>query len=847
LHGYYEDSLLLYEPSEFMDISSIILSLGPPVAEHLYAAWRRRRGKTAQNTAGLRELIAQDVQNQLAARRIERDITWLGEYVVETLQPVFELDGSRFSANQLSAVVEALRQTLTSAGISPEFLIEQRLDPLLVVKAYLDGSDAFTKGLSPTEMEFYEACLTEMVRRMIAVADQLPGLSGSFMHDVLRSQSLIIDHGRKILQELQQLAEHNRRQDAYLVDNFNLTFRSAVLHRFTELYILGLDDDDTGFRLHIDVSYMTVRADATRSRSHTTTKSVSDIPSEDLLRRSKRLLLRGHAGSGKTTFLQWIATKSVSRGFIDQLRNFNEYVPLFVRLRDYYGKELPRGKRLLETTSPALAEMVTDNWLNDIFYRGRAIFLIDGLDEISSEQRVEVERWIKDYISITPASTFVVTSRPSAVHQDYLASLQFDEYTLKPMTPDEIYEFVNYWHEGWKALNMPDVDEESGADEKNQELAGVLRSNRHLIRLAATPLLCAVICALNFNGKLEVIEGRADLYAVATRLLYHDRPIRKKVQDPTYRRLRLEEKKRLLGEIAYWFTRNGLTAGSRAQITRRIENLLSFDGQRADTPADVGEALVTVSGVLTEVAPDTIQFLHKTFQEYFAALAVCWHEDEKYVAEMMDLRNWDELFLLVMSLTNKNKANQIVQWILARAATLGSEGTFLVLLAGRAANEIVGIDRAVREEVLTALRRLVPPKEASIVFQLAEAGEVILPFLEYSSELKDHETSYVIDVLAQINTDRSRFMVLEYLIQVNLTRVLVDKFLSATLYVDDEDFTQQILRALKGRRSRYFWRERPRGTNVYRIIQTVAVCAELATVFGLGHRRCGGGEDPGGV
>ena len=136
-----------------MDISSIILALGPPVADHLYAAWRRRRGKTAQNTAGLRELIAQDVQNQLAARRIERDITWLGEYVVETLQPIFELDGSRFSANQLSAVVEALRQTLSSVGISPEFLIEQRLDPLLVAKAYQDGSDAFIKDLSATETD----------------------------------------------------------------------------------------------------------------------------------------------------------------------------------------------------------------------------------------------------------------------------------------------------------------------------------------------------------------------------------------------------------------------------------------------------------------------------------------------------------------------------------------------------------------------------------------------------------------------------------------------------------------------------------------------------------------------
>jgi hypothetical protein len=60
-----------------MDFSAVVLALGPPIAEHIYAAWRRRRGKIDHQAQSLRELIARDCENKLIRNKLEWDLAAL--------------------------------------------------------------------------------------------------------------------------------------------------------------------------------------------------------------------------------------------------------------------------------------------------------------------------------------------------------------------------------------------------------------------------------------------------------------------------------------------------------------------------------------------------------------------------------------------------------------------------------------------------------------------------------------------------------------------------------------------------------------------------------------------------
>jgi predicted NACHT family NTPase len=299
-----------------------------------------------------------------------------------------------------------------------------------------------------------------------------------------------------------------------------------------------------------------------------------------------------------------------------------------VRLRDYHGRALPKGHELLSTTSSALTELDPGDWFKDRLHRGRFLFLIDGLDEVSEDQRCQVAYWIEDLILASPSSSYLVTTRPSAVEGGYLSSLHFDEYFLKPMTPREVHSFVEYWHDAAEEAAVHDEDRKRAISQKRNHLTRLLEENRDLIRLSSTPLLCAVICTLNLDGRLQLISDRVDLYRTASQLLYHDRDKKKEVSDPMYGALTRKQKEKILSYVAYQFIKNGITSTDLRSLTEMIMRARgSDDSDEAARQAKVlADAIILRSGILNEVSVDSVQFLHKTFQEYFAALEVVYRQ-----------------------------------------------------------------------------------------------------------------------------------------------------------------------------------------------------------------------------
>jgi hypothetical protein len=101
----------------------------------------------------------------------------------------------------------------------------------------------------------------------------------------------------------------------------------------------------------------------------------------------KRVILRGSAGSGKTTLLNWLAANGAAGRLTGESGPWGEVVPFLVRLRDFTkDRPLPKIEELPGVTAPAIEGERPAGWATATFAAGRALLLVDGVDELAAER-----------------------------------------------------------------------------------------------------------------------------------------------------------------------------------------------------------------------------------------------------------------------------------------------------------------------------------------------------------------------------------------------------------------------------------------------------------------------------
>jgi predicted NACHT family NTPase len=158
------------------------------------------------------------------------------------------------------------------------------------------------------------------------------------------------------------------------------------------------------------------------------------------------MLVRGDAGSGKTTLLQWLAVTSARKSFDSTLGDWNGSVPFFIQLRRYAGQTLPRPEDFVAACAPAEAGRMPEGWAHRQLDSGRALVLVDGVDELSDDDRQRAREWLLDLTAAFEDARYVVTSRPSTP-EDWLTAADFRHCALQPMTLSDVDSFVNHWHD----------------------------------------------------------------------------------------------------------------------------------------------------------------------------------------------------------------------------------------------------------------------------------------------------------------------------------------------------------------------------------------------------------------
>ncbi|UCH96353.1 MAG: SUMF1/EgtB/PvdO family nonheme iron enzyme, partial [Candidatus Aminicenantes bacterium] len=486
------------------------------------------------------------------------------------------------------------------------------------------------------------------------------------------------------------------------------------------------------------------------------------IDIEELLGRKECILLRGAAGMGKTTLVKHLAY-TITHGQGPVL--LSDYLPIVVFLKDLwpiYQKFLrgvqgplgegslkwqsalphplcamrnaqcssPHGRRrqgdiissitfqsllkiYLETKVPVLKYGVVERFMS----RGRAMFLLDGLDEVPEELRSGLVEIIAGFRLENKANRFLLTGRPHGI--DAGVTRHFGKFLqdIQSLDNEKVKTFVSDW------FRVVSGQARGLADMTAAEMIGDIEVNPYVSVFTENPLLLTAVCILYLENK-RLPDQRAELYRrivdnLICRRFHHlmDTEEASRIDDflklmafhmhdRIIKSINVGEAKQLLKKI---FPHSDERPD---QYNRRIDNLFNEIELRC--------------GLLKRPEEGEVEFLHLTLQEFLAARHMLYMDLDykQFLAKSW----WEETILLYTGLVNrewKDRANLMVKEILTHSNKEDNILRHLWLLGAKALRDIQAYKRDTEVSDLAREKLMAVIESDASLNERFEAGEIL--------------------------------------------------------------------------------------------------------------------------
>ncbi|MBY8873204.1 NACHT domain-containing protein [Micromonospora sp. PLK6-60] len=719
-------------------IEVLTTAVGSSIAKWIIGEWIGD-GIGKELSSGLIDAISPKVPDFFQRRRIERQMQLVAESSAEKLAQLIAMEFRGLDESEQIAAAHAAGEVLLQ-GLGEMNLVALDYDPVRLKKELLTSGAqrVYTYGLSEDAVHLYNLLLSESSSYIIEVVTTLPSFTTSSSVEILRRETALIDMIREIYAKLPDPGAGAKRTAAEIAE-FETSYRRFVARRLDRLELFGLSASEFSSRYALSVAYITlgVKAESREFRLITEGKVLANQPKgekigdsvnlriDDAIGSSTRIFVRGAAGSGKTTLMQWIAVRSARGEFDGPMEGWNRTIPFFLQLRRFSKGALPTPDEFLSFAGNGILERAPTGWVIEQLLEGRAILLIDGVDEVAESERSRVRRWLADLIAAYPDCRYVVTSRPSAVAEDWLQSELFTAVDLQPMTMTDIKEFVSHWHQA-AARNATSDEHLAQLARYQVTLTDTIAASRQIRSLATTPLLCAMLCALNRDRRTQLPKDRVELYRIALEMLLERRDLEREVDVSRDPQLSLPEKLIILRELAYWLVLNEQSDIEYADVIQRFTHRLkSMPGVQAE-PESVLKYLLVRSGLLREPVQGRIDFIHRTFQEYLAAVEVSELGHIPMLVTRAAEDNWREVVILAAGTCHSRQKAELLQGLLRRGHSDTENQHTLYLLAVACLETAREVPPELVGDISDCLNELLPPKNVTEAKELASAGELAL-------------------------------------------------------------------------------------------------------------------------
>lgn len=397
-------------------------------------------------------------------------------------------------------------------------------------------------------------------------------------------------------------------------------YRSYVTTLYGRISFAGLAQTSSGLELPLLDILVNARVRVIRENDQTSPKTLGVV---EMLSQARRSVVVGAAGSGKTVLLKDLAMQG-AQGVLKLGQA--TLLPVLVPLASW-APSIERTTSVDDFTDHIVkfvgsrAEPRFEPTIRESLRTGRALLLLDGLDEIDREDlRRAITGAVETFCDRHPSIAVVLTTRPVAG----LKIPGFSTYELLPWNDEQVSQFAHSWSAALNAALHLSVE----ADAQARSLLAAVASHAGLHELARNPLFLTLLAFVHRQA-YRLPTRRVELYDafVATILGSWDRA--RSLSHTLPRRFEPAAVEHVLSSLAL-------------DMTMREHSVLDFGAAAATVgvakASDASELLrllsdlATQSAILTQRGPGQFSFSHRTFQEFFAAKAVAAMPDEDALA-----------------------------------------------------------------------------------------------------------------------------------------------------------------------------------------------------------------------
>ena len=443
---------------------------------------------------------------------------------------------------------------------------------------------------------------------------------------------------------------------------------------------------------------------------------------------SRKLVLLGGPGSGKTTLMSYFAVV-LAQNTPEQLGLSTEtdWLPILIRIRDLDRYPDMNILTYLQQFTQDLYIDLPPGFFEYWLRKGKALILLDGLDEVAdSSKRSRIVDHIDAFLRQYPQNRAIVTSRPAGYRPDYFRTDEFSHYQLQPFDDSKIEKFVNHWYE-----NRFQSKDPAEGRRRRDSLMKALEGNDQIKLLARNPLLLTVIVLIH-RYRAYLPRKRYALYERAIDTLLTAWDAEKELQCDWD----LEMLKRLMQRVAYWVHTRGSMgdphqSSALIERTELIQELSDYLVEERNIKPYKAKAeakrfldhIRNRAGLINEQGLERYAFVHKTFQEYLAAEEIRYrqvNEDFQVVLDHIQAHlhdaHWREVLLLLIAQQPPTRATQCIEAILKQPKPYEEYLHRNLLFAGSCLAEDLRVSKvSLAEDVLRQLVALETTDSSQVI------------------------------------------------------------------------------------------------------------------------------------
>ncbi|WP_405974197.1 NACHT domain-containing protein [Streptomyces sp. NBC_00988] len=802
---------LRFGKGDGMSAEAAALRLGTTVVKAAAQTWLGGKRREQERRLPMDDLVRLRVSGLRQQRSVQRQFEEMADTVAARIEPFLAQEFRGLDESGREAALNGVCDTFARADLSDEAVLAADAQPAELIRR-ITASVNPPVGLNEPETRLYELLFSECCEYYVSIVRTLPVFEERTLAELLARTSSLSDRVARVLERLPDrslFAPDGTDQD----QEFRRWYMELVSNTLDEVELFRRTSDRAAAQVRLSVAYVSLRAtgdDGTRRRTARALPLRPDLSGweesgtessgmrvESALGGASRVLLRGEAGSGKTTLLRWLAITAARGAFTAELADWNGLTPVFVKLREYSGRSLPKKpEELLDGVAGNITGIMPRGWVERQLRDNKVLLLVDGVDELLGSERRSVRDWLRKLLATYGGIRVVVTSRPTAAGADWLRREDFTALHLDRMTPPDLAAFVRQWHEAVRELGdeLP-----CGVDELpryEQSLLNSLKDRAHLQSLAGTPLLAAMLCAMHLNRGSQLPRDRMELYRNALHTLVHDRDADRNVPSALNSKLSLGDKLVVLRDLAWRLSDNNRSEIALDQAAVHVAAKLSaMRHLEVQDGHGVLEQLRDRSGILRSPVEGRLDFVHRTFQEYLAAEEATEEDRIGNLVGRAHLDLWRETIIMAAGHANSRQRQELLDGILDRAEAEPRYARVLRLLAASCQETLPTIPDELAGRLDEAMSALLPARRRTDPPALAAVGPSLLRRLPRSlGELTEKAARQTVRTVAMVGGKEALALMVGY--TEDRRYFVVDEIIKAWAYFDADAYGEQVLGGL---------------------------------------------------